>query len=68
MCMTFLAPELSLGWIFRSALVVVGGLLWWEHSLVSERSLEKVNVAFFELNSIISIVFLVIGSLDAWLR
>ncbi len=68
MSMTFLNPDLSLGWIFRSALVVVGGLLWWEHSLVSERSLEKVNIAFFELNSLISIVFLVIGSLDAWLR
>jgi 4-hydroxybenzoate polyprenyltransferase len=66
--MTFAVPQLSLGWLFWTALVAVGLLLAWEHSVVSEKSLERVNFAFFQLNSVVSLVFLFAGSLDAWLR
>jgi 4-hydroxybenzoate polyprenyltransferase len=66
--MTFAVPELSLGWLFRLALVVVGGLLVWQHASVSSRSLDRVNFAFFQLNSVISVVFLAVGSVDAWWR
>lgn len=66
--MTFAVPQLSLGWLFWIALAAVGLLLAWEHSVVSEKSLERVNFAFFQLNSVVSLVFLFAGSLDAWLR
>lgn len=66
--MTFWAPQLSLGTIFRVALLGVGGLLVYEHSVVSEKSLDRMQLAFFQLNSIISVVFLGAGVLDATLR
>lgn len=66
--MTFWVPQLSLGAIFRVALLGVGGLLVYEHSVVSEKSLDRMQLAFFQLNSIISVVFLVAGGLDATLR
>jgi 4-hydroxybenzoate polyprenyltransferase len=66
--LSFWAPELSLGLIFRFALLAVGVLLIYEHSVVSERSLDRMQLAFFKLNSIISLVMLLAGSLDSWLR
>lgn len=68
MGMTFWFPQLSLGWIFRLALLGIGCLLVFEHSVLSVRSLERMQLAFFQLNSVISVVFLVAGSVDAWLR
>jgi 4-hydroxybenzoate polyprenyltransferase len=68
MGMTFWAPELSLGWLFRTVMLAVGGLLVYEHSVVSERSLDRMQLAFFQLNSIISVLILGAGALDAWLK
>jgi 4-hydroxybenzoate polyprenyltransferase len=65
--MTFWVPVLCLGAIFRVALLGVGALLICEHSVVSERSLDRMQLAFFQLNSIISIVILGAGTLDTWL-
>ena len=65
--MTFWVPALCLGAIFRVALLGVGALLIYEHSVVSERSLDRMQLAFFQLNSIISIVILGAGTLDTWL-
>jgi 4-hydroxybenzoate polyprenyltransferase len=67
LAMTFWVPALSLGTIFRLALLGVGALLIYEHSLVSERSLDRMQLAFFQLNSIISVVILGAGALDTWL-
>lgn len=64
--MTFFLPELSLGWAFRGMLGIVAVLLIIEHRVVSEHSLAKIQLAFFQLNSIISVLFLVVGSLDAF--
>jgi len=64
--MTFLLPELSLGWAFRGMLGIIAVLLIIEHRVVSEHSLAKIQLAFFQLNSIISVLFLVVGSLDAF--
>ena len=61
-------PELSLGWLFRSALLVVGLLLVYEHSLVSDKNLTRMQMAFFQLNSIISLLFLAVGTIDAFWR
>jgi len=48
--------------------VGVGALLVYEHSVVSEKSLDRMQLAFFQLNSIISMVLLGAGAADAWLR
>ena len=66
MWMSFCLPSLSLGWLFRGMLVLVAILLIIEHRVVSERSLARVQLAFFQLNSIISVLFLVVGITDAY--
>ncbi len=63
--MSWLFPALGLGWLFQIAMIFVGFLLFWEHASVSERSLEKINLAFFQLNGLISLIFLVVGGIDA---
>lgn len=66
--LSFWFPQLSLGWIYRLSLVGVGALLVGEHSAVSENSLDRMQLAFFQLNAVISVIFLVAGGVDAWLR
>ncbi len=66
--LAFWFPQLSLGWIYRLTLVGIGFLLVWEHSSVSENSLDRMQLAFFQLNAVISVLFLVAGGIDAWLR
>lgn len=46
---------LALGWPYWLGLVVVAGLLVWEHMLVKPDDLNNINVAFFNINSYISI-------------
>jgi 4-hydroxybenzoate polyprenyltransferase len=66
--MSLYLPSLSLGWLFRSALVIVGLLLIYEHRIVSETNLTRMQLAFFQLNSIISVLFLIVGTCDAYWR
>jgi 4-hydroxybenzoate polyprenyltransferase len=66
--LAFWFPQLSLGWIYRLTLVGIGVLLVWEHFSVSENSLDRMQLAFFQLNAVISVLFLVAGGIDAWLR
>jgi 4-hydroxybenzoate polyprenyltransferase len=66
--MAWVLPQLSLSWIYLTAVGIVGILLFWQHAVVSEKSLEHVNFAFFQLNSVISLVFLTVGGWDAWHR
>ena len=57
-------PELGLGWLYW---VTVGGiavLLIYEHSLVRPDDLNRVNVAFFNVNAIVSVALLVAGTVD----
>ncbi|WP_096434865.1 UbiA-like polyprenyltransferase [Alteribacter populi] len=48
-----------LGLIFLLGVLIAGGIMMYEHSLVSPSDLSKVNVAFFTMNGIISIVMLI---------
>lgn len=47
---------LKLGWPFWIGSAICGGLLLYEHSLVKPEDLSKVNIAFFNVNSYISLV------------
>jgi 4-hydroxybenzoate polyprenyltransferase len=60
----YVGPELGLGWLFLLAGLAVAGLLIYEHSIVSARDLTRVNVAFFNVNAVISIGLLAVGLLD----
>jgi 4-hydroxybenzoate polyprenyltransferase len=53
-----------LGRIYASGIVAVAALLAYEHALVRPDDLTRVNVAFFQINAVISIGLLVVGILD----
>jgi 4-hydroxybenzoate polyprenyltransferase len=53
-----LATTLGLPWPAWAGIVVVAGLLGYEHSLIHANDLSKLNAAFFTVNGYISIVFL----------
>jgi 4-hydroxybenzoate polyprenyltransferase len=56
---------MGLGWPYWLGVVVAAGLLAWEHTLVRPDDLSRIDVAFFNINSSISItLFLaILGSL-----
>jgi 4-hydroxybenzoate polyprenyltransferase len=62
--LAWLGVVASLSWPFWLAFVVVNGLLIWEHRLVHPDDLSNINLAFFNINSYISIA-LFIGVLAA---
>lgn len=62
-CTALLFPMVGLaagqGIVALAVSVVVGGVLVWEHKLISADNLSRINVAFFTLNGVISaVVFL----------
>lgn len=54
-----LGAWLMLGWPYWLGLLIVAGLLRYEHHLVSPADLSRINVAFFNINSYISVTLLV---------
>jgi 4-hydroxybenzoate polyprenyltransferase len=56
LALAFVLP--LLGWPYWIGLLVVAGLLVYEHRLVRPDDLTRVNVAFFNVNSVISTVLL----------
>ncbi len=52
------------GWVYGSGIAAVAGLLIYEHSLVRADDLTRVNVAFFNVNAVVSIGLFAIGALD----
>jgi 4-hydroxybenzoate polyprenyltransferase len=57
-------PELGLGWLYWVTVGGVAVLLIYEHSLVRPDDLNRVNVAFFNVNAIVSIALFVAGTID----
>ena len=54
----------QLGWVYLSGIIIVSGLLMYEHSLVRHDDLSKVNVAFFNVNAQISILLMLLTMID----
>ena len=48
----------ALGWVYFFGVILTAGLLFYEHSLVREDDLLLVNVAFFNINGIISVLLM----------
>ncbi len=57
----------AFGMLFWMAIVVVAGLLIYEHALVRPDDLDRVNIAFFNVNAVISLGLFAVGTLDLWL-
>jgi 4-hydroxybenzoate polyprenyltransferase len=55
------------GLLFCSAIFAVAVLLIYEHSLVRPDDLDRVNIAFFNVNAVISLGLFAVGTLDLWL-
>jgi 4-hydroxybenzoate polyprenyltransferase len=54
----------QLGWIYGAGVVAVAALLAYEHWLVRPDDLARVNVAFFQVNAVVSIGLFLVASLD----
>jgi len=57
-------PRLGFGWVYWIAVLLTTGLLAYEHSLVRPDDLTRVNLAFFNVNAVVSIGLFVAGALD----
>jgi len=57
-------PQVPLGWIYGVGVGAVAALLVYEHLVVRPDDLTRVNVAFFNINAVISIGLLVVGAID----
>ena len=57
----------AFGGLYWLGLAAVAGLLIYEHALVKPDDLTRVNLAFFNVNAVISIGLFAVGSLDLWL-
>ncbi len=62
-----LAPLAPLGWLYLAGVAVVAVLLGIENSLVKPGNLSKVNLAFFTVNGIVSVVLGILAVLDVLL-
>ena len=56
--------QVPLGWIYAAGVAAVAVLLIYEHLLVKPDDLTRVNIAFFNMNAIISIGLFVVGAID----
>jgi 4-hydroxybenzoate polyprenyltransferase len=57
-------PQLDLGWIYWAGVAAVASLLVYEHAIVRPDDLTRVNVAFFNVNAIVSFGLFVVVTLD----
>jgi len=57
-----------LGIIYFSGLAVLAGFLIYEHSLIRENDLSKINTAFFTINGYISILYMLFVIADIYIK
>lgn len=58
----------GLGNVFLSGIVLISGLLLYQHRLVRPDDLRRVNIAFFNVNAVVSFGLLFFGCLDLWMQ
>ncbi len=57
-------PEVGLRWIYAAGVAAVSVLLIYEHAIVKPTDLTRVNVAFFNINVVISMGLFIVGTID----
>jgi len=58
----------GMGNVFLAGIIAVAVLLIYEHLLVRPDDLNRVNLAFFHVNAVISFGLLVLGCIDVWMN
>jgi 4-hydroxybenzoate polyprenyltransferase len=66
-CLAGLWWSAQLGPLFLISVIAVGLLLAYEHWLVRPDDLTRINVAFFNVNAVISLGLFVVGVADVWI-
>jgi 4-hydroxybenzoate polyprenyltransferase len=59
-----LRRDVPLGWFYAAGVTAVAALLAYEHWIVKPDDLTRLNVAFFNVNALISIGLLITGAID----
>ena len=54
----------ELGVLYFAGVVIVAGLLFYEHYLVRSDDLSKINIAFFNMNGMVSIGLMIFVIID----
>tara|TARA_A100001037_G_scaffold89265_1_gene80912 strand:- start:2979 stop:3209 length:231 start_codon:yes stop_codon:yes gene_type:complete len=62
--MVLVGHSAALGAIYWFGVAAIAALLLWEHRLVRPDDLTRVNMAFFNLNAVISVLYLVFTLAD----
>ncbi|KAB2879327.1 4-hydroxybenzoate octaprenyltransferase [bacterium] len=58
---------LALSWLYFTGVVIVGIILVYEQNLIRAHDLSKINMAFFNMNGIISMIYFIFTAADVWL-
>jgi len=66
-CLVALWWRADLGWVFLAGLALVALLLAYEHWLVRPDDLARVNLAFFQVNAVVSVGLFLVTLADLWL-
>ena len=66
-CLFGLWYSAGLGHVFLIGILVVSLLLAYEHWIVGPDDLTRVNIAFFQVNAVISLGLFFVGVADLWL-
>ena len=66
-CFVLMSVAFDLGAAYLVAVLVIGVLLVIEHKLVKPDDLKHVHIAFFHINSILSVVLLAGILIDVWI-
>ena len=66
-CLIYTIPVFKLGVIYTTGVIITGIFLVYEHSLVKENDLTKINKAFFTANGYISITLFIATFMDIML-
>jgi len=59
---------MGLAWPFWAGVIITAGLLAWEHSLVKPDDLSRINLAFFNINSYISVTLFITVLAALWIK
>jgi 4-hydroxybenzoate polyprenyltransferase len=57
----------ALSWIYFSGVLMIGLLLFYEQNLVRVDDLSKVNMAFFNMNGVISLIYFIFTAADIFI-
>ncbi|MBP2072241.1 UbiA-like polyprenyltransferase [Thermoanaerobacterium butyriciformans] len=58
---------MKMGWLYLIGLIIIGYLLYKEHSIVKPDNLKHVTIASYDINQIVSVLFFVFTTLDLFL-